>query len=396
MRFKFLSLVTLIASCILPPLETFAEPPSVPSILKFLKPADKPTAASTSSFELAPEDGPWLILAASFEQEDAETKANELATDLRKNYKLKAYVLPKKFDYTNSVPGSGFSETGGQKKMKYQDQRKVLGYGVLVGDFDSLDHPQSRDTLRKVKTIQPQSLTGQPDLNLKKWINKRPNPDDPAGPMVAAFMVKNPLLPEDYFQPPKVDKFVKSLNQDAEYSLLNSKGRFTVRVATFRGADALYLDHNNPEKKMGNSGDGLDRAAEHAHLAASALRKAGYEAFEYHDRNSSSVTVGSFDTLGKTDGQGSFIYDLAIQETVREFGGARDYKNTALGPVPVAKTLLDVVSYRKIPELNKGTESERLAKVKLYSIPFDVEPKPMSVPRPETTGMYSGSLLGSK
>jgi len=81
---------------------------------------------------------------------------------------------------------------------------------------------------------------------------------------------------------------------------------------------------------------------------------------------------------------------------VKEFGGARDFKNSAMGLVPVAKTLLDVVSYRKIPELNTGTENEKLVKVKLYSIPFDIEPKPMAVPRPETNSIYAGSLLGSR
>ena len=393
MQFKHLSLIATIALLANFTLTAFAAPPD---FLRFLKAANKQAADSTASLELKPEDGPWLILAASFEQDDAEKRANELAIELRKEYRLKAYVLPKNFDYTNSVPGSGFSESGGQKKMKYQDQRKVLGYGVLIGDFDSLDHPQSKEALRKVKTLQPKSLTGQADLNLKKWINKKPDLDAPAGPMAAAFMVKNPLLPEDYFQAPKVDKFVKSLNQNSDYSLLDCKGRFTVRVATFRGADALYLDHNNPERKINDSSDGLVRAAEHAHLAAATLRKAGYDAYEFHDRNSSSVTIGSFDSIGKTDGQGSFIYDLAIQDTMREFGGAREFKNSALGPIPTAKTLLDVVSYRKIPELNTGSDSEKLAKVKQYSIPFDIEPKAMAVPRPETTGMYSGSLLGSK
>jgi hypothetical protein len=393
MLIRFIFSVTVLSLWLGITCQGLADPPS---FLSFLKSTDKSAKPQETSLELAPEHGPWLILAASFEQEDAEKRAIELATELRKQYRLKAYVLPKKFDYTNSVTGSGFSETGGQKKMKYQDQRKVLGYGVLVGDFDSLDHPQSRETLRNVKTIQPKSLTGQADLSLKKWITKKPDPNAPAGPMAAAFLMKNPLLPEDYFQSPKVDKFVKSLNQNAEFSLLENKGRFTVRIATFRGADGLYLDRNNPEKQFGESGEGLTRAAEHAHLAAVTLRKAGYDAFEFHDRNSSSVTVGSFDSLGKTDGQGTFIYDLAIQDTVREFGGARDFKNSAMGLVPVAKTLLDVVSYRKIPELNTGTESEKLAKVKLYSIPFDIEPKPMAVPRPETNGLYSGSLLGSR
>jgi hypothetical protein len=369
-----------------------------PSILKFFKVSKQSSALSSSDLLLKDQHGPWLILAASFEGEDAEAKATELANELRGNYKLLAYVLPKRFDYTKPVLGAGFDDKGEQKKMRYQEKREVTGFGVLVGDFDSLEHPQSKEALQRVKTIQPKCLTGQEDLNLKKWIPRSKDQAAQAGPMAGAFMTKNPLLPEEYFQPPKVDKFVQQLNQNAEFSLLKAKKNFTVRVAMFRGADSLYLDHNNPERKfeVTDKNQGLEKAAEHAHLAASILRKAGIEAYEFHDRNSSMVTVGSFESLGKIDEQGNFFYDNAIRTTVNQFGGIKEYRNSALGPVPVAKTLLDIVNYKDIPELKSGSEKEKLKLVKAYSIPFEIEPKAIAIPRPATNGLYSGSLLGSK
>ena len=106
------------------------------------------------------------------------------------------------------------------------------------------------------------------------------------------------------------------------------------------------------------------------------------------------VTIGSFDSLGSENAQGQFVYASDIRQTVQEFGGAKEYRPSQLGPMPVPKTLLDVVNYRKIPELTVGSESEKLAKVKQYSIPFDLEPKAMAIPRPETSKLYSNALLG--
>lgn len=376
-----------------------------PPVLRFFKASSSTPSVSDADLELKAEHGPWLILAASFDGPEAHEKALELARELRKEYKLHSYVLPKQFDFTQTVQGSGFDSQGKQKKMKYADDRKVEGYGVLVGDFDSLDNPALQDMLKRVKTLKPKTLTGKEDVSKaygtvsayrRMIISKSDKAATASGPMATAFMIKNPLLPEDFFQPPKMDKFIKNLNQQAENSLLDCKSRFTVRVATFRGQENIVVGKSRSGDANTNIGEALEHAAEQAHLAASVLRSAGYEAYEFHDRNMSIVTVGGFDSLGNGDSKGKFVYDPKIQKVIKEFGGAKDFKNSQVGPVPVARTLLDIVNYRKIPELNTGTEAEKLVKVKRYSVPFDPEPKPMAIPRPETNGLYSGSLLGRK
>ncbi len=148
-----------------------------------------------------------------------------------------------------------------------------------------------------------------------------------------------------------VDKFVQNLNKNAEHSLLKSKSRFTVRVATFRGADAVVLENSRAAQQASSegAGDGLELAAFQANLAAKTLRNAGIEAYEFHDRNYSIVTVGNFDSLGAETSQGKFAYASDILQTINEFGGAKEYRPTQYGPMPVPKTLLDVVNYRKIP-----------------------------------------------
>lgn len=375
-----------------------------PAILKMFRQSTPSEVVADQDLRLKPEDGPWLILATSFEGAESQERANKMAREFRDKHGWKAYVFPKQFDYSQNVMGSGIDEVGRQKKFRYADDRKVEGYGILIGDFSSREDPKLKETLDAVKRLQPESLaspTTTPDSNVsafKKWYRSLGTPDEakPNGPMAYAFVTRNPLLPEDFFNSPLVDKFVESLNRNADYSLLKAKGRFTVRIAMFRGADMVVLQDSRAaqEASTNGAGDGLEMAAFQANLAAKTLRQAGIEAYEFHDRTSSMVTVGTFDSLGSEDAQHRFSYALDIQQKIQEFGGAKEYRPTQYGPAPVPKNLLDIVNYKKIPELNSGSEAEKLRRVKQYSIPFDLEPKPMSIPRPETSKIYMNSLLG--
>ncbi|MDZ4848285.1 MAG: hypothetical protein SGI77_03250 [Pirellulaceae bacterium] len=385
-------------------------PPSIqagpPSVFAFFRASSSAEQVSDADLELKAEHGPWLILAATLTGTESQQKAQELAREIRQKYRLTAYVLPKQFDYSQSVLGNGLELDGKQKRMRYIDDQKIDVYGVLIGDFDSMDNPNIRETLQKIKKLEPATLAtkkdsksdSQPNSTEKGWqqLNSGSQQNGTEKPLSRAFVTRNPLLPEDYFQSPKVDKFVKSLNQHADYSLLESKGRFTVCVATFRGNDSVVLKSSHAAQLASESpaGEALEQAAFHANLAAGVLRRAGYDAYEFHDRNMSIVTVGSFDSLGSENAKNQFVYSSEIRQVIQEFGGAKEYRISQLGPVPVAKTLLDVVNYRKIPELLHGSESEKLVKVKQYSVPFNIDPRAMAIPRPETNKLYSSSWLG--
>ncbi len=379
-------------------------PPSVLSIFRASSAAEQ---ISDTELELKAEHGPWLILATSLEGSDSQKQAQDLARELRQKYRLNAYVLPKQFDYSQTVVGSGVASDGRQRHMKHLNNQKIDVYGVLVGDFDSLDSPKIKETLLKIKKIVPQSLASDKEnpkrseetvAAYKRWLrlNSESHESKLNGPLAGAFVTRNPLLPEDYFQSPKVDKFVRSLNSDFDHSLLESKGRFTVRVATFKGGDTVVLKDTRAAQLAASNptSEALDRAAIQANLAVKVLRQAGYDAYQFHDRNMSVVTVGSFDSLGSENAQGQFVYASEIRQVIQEFGGAKEYRGSQMGPLPVAKTLLDIVPPKKIPELMAGSESERTSKVIKHSIPFDLEPKAMAIPKVETNRLYNGSLLG--
>ncbi len=380
-----------------------AAPPPVLNIFRASRSAEQ---ISDTELELKAEHGPWLVLAASLVGPESQQQAQELARELRQKHRLSAYVLPKQFDYSQSVVGSGIESNGRQRRMRHLDDRKTDVYGVLVGDFDSLDSPKIKETLQRVKNINPQSLSNkkEPSRNedtvaaYKRWlrITSESRESKSNGPLAGAFVTRNPLLPEDYFQSPKVDKFVKSLNQDFKNSLIEAKGRFTVRVATFRGGDIIAPEGSRAVQLAADSpaSQALERAAVQANLATQVLRQAGYDAYQFHDRNTSVVTIGSFDNLGSENAQGQFVYASEIRQVIQEFGGAKEYRVSQMGPLPVPKTLIDIVPPKKIPELMAGTEEERTKKVIKHSVPFDLEPKAMAIPKVETNKLYSGSLLG--
>ena len=99
----------------------------------------------------------------------------------------------------------------------------------------------------------------------------------------------------------------------------------------------------------------LEEAAKSAHLLTEALRKKGYEAYEFHDRSSSIVTVGGFDSVGTKRADGKIEINPAIHTIMRTFGA-----ETKVEP-------------GKAPQVGKAK--------KLADIPFDVQPVPVEVPR---------------
>ncbi|MCE2784198.1 MAG: hypothetical protein LW699_04880 [Pirellula sp.] len=367
---------------------------------------------------LKAEHGPWMIFAYSFEGEKSKVEATSLAKEIQRDLGLPTFIMEKKFDYSTKVLGSGYREDGSQKVMKYRDSRVVSGYAVLAGEFDSIDHPSVAGALEKIKTYQSRSLepegadkTGgsneQPNQDsvrsAKKWLSGL-SKDKPKGPLEHAFMTRNPLLPADFFQSPDLEKFVYDMNRQPgynEHSLIDCKRKYTVRVLTFRGDSAFVSWGKSSADQEGQGASALEQAAERAYIAMKALRTAGYEAYQYHDREQSIVTVGGFEQLGTTDANNLFEYAPDIRAVMERFSTDGQIADTSkfdlnFGKVPQPRLLLDLVDQRKIPELYQGTRQEQLAYYSKLSIGFDLRPSPMAVPRYNASRIYAGSRLGGK
>lgn len=333
------------------------------------------------SYALADSNGPWCILAKTFSGELAEKQAQELVLELRGRYKLPAYTHRMTFAFSGTVEGKGVDEFGEPKKMRYRRGSDVEEVGVMVGDFAAVDDPEAQKTLDRLKYLQPESLQLRENKQISsplaglRWMQQAILPEgDPRkelGPMKHAFLTTNPLLPREYFVPKGPDRLVKEMNKGVQYSLLDCPGRYTVKVATFTGQ--VIID----QRKIREIEEGKDipsrlaEAADRAHRLTMALRKQGVEAYEFHDRYASLVTVGSFDSVGSPREDGKTEINPAIHQLLSK------YAAPTTPPV--------------------GQPPGALCTRSLEGIPFDPQPVIVEVPQTLISSSYErGDLLGRR
>lgn len=329
----------------------------------FLKQMFQRRDAGNQDMQLQDKHGPWLILAATFSGERARDNAVAYATELKQRLKTPAFIMQQS-DSSNNLYGLGerivTDEFGRQipKKIsaRYANNADEQSIAVLVGEFHSKEDPQVDVLLQKVRSFEPKAKNG-----------------DLQGMDKTTFLTRNPLLPEDFFQTPQVDEFVQELNRQEwiQHGLLDCPGRFTVRVATFRGPDVISVT-NKARLDAENPTTALDRAASKANKMTMSLRSRGVEAYEFHDRYGSYVMIGSFDALGSESESGQFQYDPRILTILQQFCGYREV--TAKDP-------------------ETGATSRTWSLNSENRIPFDIEGKPIAVPRRSTTQIYGGSLF---
>lgn len=276
------------------------------------------------SYLLTDRNGPWVIMAQTFSGDEAVEQADELILELRSKNKLRAYRYEMDFDFSKGELGRRVDQYGQPVKMNYQVKR-MHEIAVVIGDFSAADDLEAQRVLKKLRTLKPDCLDtkkraeqgkkqyrtlaffhDQLSSKIQANLNQQP------GPMRHAMVTTNPLLPDEYFRPKGIDSLVLKMNDGVKYSLLKCPGQFTCKIATFSGqvtVDQKIIEEIEKGKKFESR---LEQAAAKAHELTVALRAKGYEAYEFHDRYVSMVTVGSFDTVGtpRPDGQIEINPDL--------------------------------------------------------------------------------------
>lgn len=352
-----------------------------PSLLKIFARSPAAQADTSTSYELSEEDGPWLILASTFVGEGSKKRAERLAAEIRKELGLPAFIYREKFDFTGTID----RDPRTSKRMRYANRYQYEAYAVLVGEYDNVEHPSIERDLQNIRTANPsvyqdpdevaaETNRSNPVTTVKAITSKilQARKGKPLGPMGHAFVTRNPILPQEYFAAPKVDSFVHEMNDGLHYSLLKCDGKYTVVVKTFEGLGTIV--DGKKEKKFQPSVSRLNKFAADAEKMTTRLRAKGVEAYQFHDRFRSLVTVGSFDVLGRELPDGQFEYAAEIRAVVRKYSAFN-----------VAPELA-----RQVPRGTKGVASNNVA-----MIPFDVQPTPIAVPKPTKRSLY-GSALGMR
>lgn len=344
--------------------------PAAPPILSVFRRVE---SDPNQDYSITEENGPWTILAVTFIGEQAQGKARALVQELRSRYKLPAYTHRVHFDYTGEVQGRGLDQFGSPQKMRYNRNAELDEIAVLVGDYPTVDDADAQRTLEKLKYARPECLEGEGEASrplaglreVQRMLQERIGDEKKDRGPLRPFMTTNPLLPAEYFAPKGADNFVVQLNKEVEFSLLDCPGRYSIRVATFNGVTTIDPKKIKNVETGGSMASRLAEAGEQAHDLTVALRAKGYEAYEYHDRQSSIVTVGSFDQLGTTQPDGRVQVNPDVTALLNVFtaqtGSAPGVPMTAK-PKTVSGHPLDLQPMAiEVPHRSIGHDYERSA-----------------------------------
>jgi len=258
--------------------------------------------------------------------------------------------------------------------MRYLTNNKFDEIAVLVGNFNSVEDPNMEKALTTLKYARPESLdaskrgaSSQRLAGLRSLYNAMSiNPKEQSkGPMGSAFVTRNPLLPKEMFVAKGLDQFVVDLNKDLPHSLLKCPGRYTVRVASFRGVDTMKPAEFERLTTKPRKISKIDEAALKASRLCAALREKGVEAYEFHDRTESIVSVGSFNEVGQPRPDGKLEINPAMHKIMQQYG-----------PVEQAKP---------------GTNQVEMYARVIEGIRLDPQATPVEVPRQSLAAAYNAT-----
>ena len=174
-----------------------------------------------------------------------------------------------------------------------------------------------------------------------------------------AFATRNPLIKSGADAAQALDPTLLALNKGVKYSLLKNPGTYSVRVASFRGQ--VVIDQRKIQEIESNKRelDGrINTTDEKAESLARILREErGVEAYVYHDRHESIVTVGSFAEIG------------------------RKMPNGTIELIPQVAEIIMTYSPKKERLPGAGLALAGIQPKSMYGFVFDIAPQPILVPR---------------
>jgi hypothetical protein len=244
---------------------------------------------------LTQENGPFMVIANTFKGPNADKYAQLLAMELRSQFGLPAYVLrPKDFPLRSNIrgvpptanPGINRAMPGLPELSRIKDEA-----AVLVGNEKTL--ADSKKLLNHVKRLHPaclDAITGH--LPWRKGAGLK-----------FAQCTTNPYVPAEVLFQKTPDLMIKKINQ-GPHNIYTCPGKYTIQIAEFAGRKQMVTE-KQPEKAFSFfelQHSPLAKAADDAERLAEALakdkdvRQTGYVPYVFHDRYSSKVYVGAFNS----------------------------------------------------------------------------------------------------
>jgi hypothetical protein len=334
-------------------------------------------------YMLTKDAGPFMVNAHVFRGPDATRYAQALAIELRNEYRLPAYVFHLKFlpGHSNirGVPPTAPDYVHAPHLSDPEASRSYDEAAVLVGQCKTID--DSEKVLHQVKKIHPKCLDKVPSI--LPWRKGQglsratltTNPlvaaqnIYPGKEAVAAGHAVDPFVLTSRFETPAdgsvltvnhqvidrppstrpVEAFIKRINAGPR-NIFHCPGPYTLQVAEFSGGSAFGTQGPTVRDDGALKQSPLLTAHEDAENLAAALakseelRRLGCQPYVYHDRMSSRVTVGSFQTPGdpRAETVRQAILKLSIEVKKRNGGLFEISQKMAKVPLAPSATLLPV------------------------------------------------------
>ncbi|HLJ11047.1 MAG TPA: hypothetical protein VKU82_07655 [Planctomycetaceae bacterium] len=297
-------------------------------------------------YKLTPSHGPWMIMVASLFDEPGHVEeqiANELVFQLRKKgVPAYTYRLDKQTEDVDAV-----DRVGRPLRRTTTAQHGMIA--VLAGNYPSSDDKSAQQTKQFIEKFKPKI----------KIESKGKDVEVPLA-LSKAFITPNPLIPADQLAKKTRDPLIARLNPRDEYSLLKNRGKYTLVVASFNGQSSNNAKATAKFDRMlaNKSKISLDNAGRESWELVTTMRKQGIDAYVYHERYRSIVTVGEFNSPN----------DPRIAKLIESFR-AKEKLN------PQTKQTALVAESIQIPGKRKGIDPPLKAWV------MDPIPQLMDVPR---------------
>ena len=309
-------------------------------------------AVKGKRYTLSKQHGPWMIMVAAIRDVDDDKRYNrrieggmsaqEAADEMVYALRLKgipAYIFSQD-EKVERITSPSVSEADGRRYIAQQ------GYiSVMAGNFRSNNDKSAESVLKYIKNkFNPAFLADEKNGGILPRTPGRPSP------FSRAFLTVNPLW-QGEVRDVEQDNFITDLNAGQKYSLLKNKGRYSLVIATFQGGSLVKVGNSSLTEAAGffdkQFGKSLDDCAENAMELTDKLRNAkkygydeNYEAWVYHDKFKSIVTIGSFESKD----------DPRIRALATRFGG-KTVRHPQTGDDVVAGEAFTIPRYPKNGEI---------------------------------------------
>ena len=341
-------------------------------------------AVKGKSYRLTKQHGPWMIMVGSFrdvsEKEGRKTEglsAQEAADEVV--FELRQKGIPAYTFAQDAQKGEIKTvDRSGREDMRiFAAQRDMIC--VIAGNYENQDNITAEKTLNYVKKFKPGFMKDEKSGAIYRKATEK------KGPFGSAFLTVNPMLDPSEVAQKKPDVDLVKLNYGMQNSLIENPAKYTVQVATFTGRSVTPIANSsfvNREKEFDvrlhskeAERTNLGAISEDAAQLAAALRQRGIEAWVYHDRFESIVTVGGFHNA----------QDPRIAEIVKNYGAKAKKDQTTGQEVVVAEWLPPDAS--QVSQRGKGSTMMWV---------FDPQPRVIEVPQLKTSKTAKAAAKAGK